>query len=558
MRNRGQFIIAFFDVLGFESRFKRFGLDGIASRYNTIIDAVRKQNGRVLEVFGGKVEMSESVYWMLDQDIFLYAPTYGAYASDSILLWSDRWFPPAHDLTLEELSEKSSDPARGWQYLPVPSDSFLRACSELICTGIECAMPLRGAVSIGEAIFSVANGIFIGKPLIEAARLEKRQKFIGAGFCKSFADPLIPKRFLLDCDEHLKPGGKELSSGTVLDWPRHWRETRGASAPLFIDTLQSQDFLEYYENTLRLIDASAEAAPSKETDYESSLRKDYPQFRSELLEASTRACALEILPPVDLSELPPAEQIRSYMKKADGCVVDNQWQAAHEALTHALNVAESSEDLYWQIQALANMGVAHLCMGEHETAESTLIRAAQLYNDNFVLPLFEAVEIRRESEVTYKRVKDVSEEESRYVTRTLGIPERLSSLFEVDANDAVGKFQWLAETVGNAARNLGENAFMQEDSEKAEFYFKSALDIDRGMNFAPGVAIDLSRLGYIADRRNERERACDYWRQALSIYEQLAVADHCNWLQWERNAIELRKAIQEYGCPQTESSGTGP
>jgi len=417
-------------------------------------------------------------------------------------------------------------------------------------------MPLRGALSVGEAILNLNDRIFLGSPLVETARLEKNQKFIGAGLCKSFDDPLIPRRFLLDWGEHLKPKGRELSSGAVLDWPRHWRETRGGSARLYIETLKNQDYPVYYENTLRLIDISDEAAPSKETDYESSLRKDYPQFQSELLEANSRACALVIHPPVDPKDLPPAEQIRSYMEKADACVLDNQWQAAHDALTHALNIAESSEDLYWQIQALANMGVAHMHLGEHETAEATLIRAAQLYNENFVLHLFEAVEIRSESKVTYKRTEDVSEAESRYVVRTLGIPVRLSSLFEIDAKYAVERFQRLAQTVGNAGRNLGENALMQKDYKKAEFYFTSALNVEKEMNYAPGLAICLNRLGYVAICRKERDRACDYWRQSLAIYQQLVVVDHRNWLQWERKAIELHNAIQENGCERHQKNET--
>ena len=85
----------------------------------------------------------------------------------------------------------------------------------------------------------------------------------------------------------------------------------------------------------------------------------------------------------------------------------------------------------------------------------------------------------------------------------------------------------------------------------------NTLNVDRQMNYGPGISIDLRRLGGVANCRGERERACDYWGQSLSIYEQLAVVDHRNWFQWERNAIELRNFIQEHGCPKPKSSGMG-
>lgn len=297
---RGDFLIAFFDVLGFESKFERLGLDGIAERYVSLINSVLARHGRVLEVFGGNVELSESIYWLADQDVFLYMPTYGVYASDSILLWSHHWFPESRGATDEVRVTKRDDPGVGWQHHPVPCDSFLDSCCDLICHSIEVGMPLRGSLAMGEAILDVQHRVFLGSPLIEAARLESCQQFIGAGLCSTFCDQIIPKRYILQYDKHLKPkhSCNARFGGSVLDWPRHWRNTRGSDPQDVVRQLNTDAaHSKYYEHTIDFINYSASFSGQYEGPEDLSLRKVYPQFAHEDLRAATRPVALQIHPP---------------------------------------------------------------------------------------------------------------------------------------------------------------------------------------------------------------------------------------------------------------------
>ncbi|QBL80063.1 hypothetical protein EYA82_19900 [Burkholderia pseudomallei] len=68
--------------------------------------------------------------------------------------------------------------------------------------------------------------MYLGQPLIDAARMEHSQRIIGASFTRSFMKQIVPPRYLAPFDKHLKNARDDLFQGSVLDWPRHWRATR--------------------------------------------------------------------------------------------------------------------------------------------------------------------------------------------------------------------------------------------------------------------------------------------------------------------------------------------
>jgi len=207
------YLVGLFDVLGFEQALARIGLAELRVRYGALMDAVN---------------------WRRAQSAGSDLRTHGAYASDSILLWANR---------------------------ALPCDDFLDACNDLICHGLEVGLPLRGAVSMGEAVLEAHRNIFLGRPLVDAARLEGGQKFIGASVCKSFVEQAIPKRFLLRFDRHLKSRGTEEWGGFVLDWPRHWLRTRSVDVEEVIRTMNiDAEHAPYYENTLDLVAHSRHSA----------------------------------------------------------------------------------------------------------------------------------------------------------------------------------------------------------------------------------------------------------------------------------------------------------
>ena len=144
-------------------------------------------------------------------------------------------------------------------------------------------MPLRGAIAFGPAILDADRRVFLGQPLIDAARLEKKQRFIGAGFTPSFLSQIVPDRYKVPFSAQLKDGGGERYAGFALDWPRHGRKTRESDVRPAIVAQRSvwPGFSAYYDNTLAFVEASAARANRFETRRELSVRTNYPQFASD-------------------------------------------------------------------------------------------------------------------------------------------------------------------------------------------------------------------------------------------------------------------------------------
>ncbi len=272
------FFVALFDVLGFEERLKRFGLPGMLERYEALIDVVNYRKQHVQQVFGD-LRFSEAPYWTAEGDIFIFTETYGTYASDSILLWAYRTWPEARNASEEAFRTSADNPADGWKFHPVPCDNFLDVCNDLMCRGVEVGLPLRGAVAVGDAVLDQARGIFLGQPIVDAARLESGQRLIGTSFCLSMTNQVTPPRFSLQFDRHLKDTHRQRCNGSMLDWPRHWRRTRNADLSEVVAALNTDPkYATYYENTLELIALSETFAGKFESSNETSVRTQYDPF----------------------------------------------------------------------------------------------------------------------------------------------------------------------------------------------------------------------------------------------------------------------------------------
>jgi hypothetical protein len=220
-------VICLLDVLGFESMLDRIGLEGIHAKYQLLIERVREQRGGldIVPLPDGSVAVG-------------YAPVGNAYFSDSLLFWS------------------------GWAG-PVGLFSFTQMIAEMICLGIEIALPLRGAIAIGESILESDSGIFLGKPLVEVARTERLQQWIGVSFGSSFFEDRFKGHFYLNTvlpfkSQYKDPKGPYVT-GIAVDWPRRWRESRTGSIGDGLKSLDVDDaFSDYYRRTQRFVDFSAE------------------------------------------------------------------------------------------------------------------------------------------------------------------------------------------------------------------------------------------------------------------------------------------------------------
>lgn len=290
------YLVALFDILGFEQLLASVGLKEMLARYEALIEVVNYRKEQIRRVFGD-MGFSEAPYWTAERDVSIFNEVHGAYASDSILLWTNRTWPEARDSTIETCNALAKNPSNGWAYQPIPCDNFLDVCNDLVCRGLEVGLPLRGAISIGDAIFDGNRNIFLGQPIVEAARLESGQRLIGASFCKSAMAQTIPKRFSLNLTHHIKDGYEKNFGGISLDWPRHWRKTRVMEVANIINAMNTDErYSLYYRNTLDLVEHSQGFASKFESLEETSIRTVYEAFSWSNKALSIKARAVRRVP----------------------------------------------------------------------------------------------------------------------------------------------------------------------------------------------------------------------------------------------------------------------
>lgn len=98
---------------------------------------------------------------------------------------------------------------------------------------LRAELPLRVALAVGRCVMDKAEWTYLGQPLVEAARSEKAQKWVGLAFGPSF-ESRQDVRFSADLFRpytgHQKPGYSDAVLGLVVDWPRAWCEEHQESA----------------------------------------------------------------------------------------------------------------------------------------------------------------------------------------------------------------------------------------------------------------------------------------------------------------------------------------
>jgi hypothetical protein len=140
-------------------------------------------------------------------------------------------------------------------YHPRHLQSLCYSMMEVLCRSIEIGLPLRGAISVGEAILSKERGHFVGKPVVNAVDAEKVQQWIGVTLSKDFRDKPFNGGFSAAClrpwEKHLKEGGLAVVTPVVLDYPRWWRSTRNKSLETELGNLDREpQFSPYYRNAI--------------------------------------------------------------------------------------------------------------------------------------------------------------------------------------------------------------------------------------------------------------------------------------------------------------------
>ncbi len=275
------FNFAFFDILGFGDKIsKPGGLELIKDVYIKLTEIINEHNETYHKL---KTIMPTGVYGTSDGAYTLYEVNI-LYGSDSIFVWSDR--------TWEELKMVNNDVSKIFHATPYFGkpricDPFLDICNELICKALELGFMLRGAMSMGEGYFDFSKHIFLGKPIVDAVKLEGIQELVGASFHLTFEEQKIPNRFRIKFNNYIpdyKHGRKtEKETKTneyVLDWPRHWRNTRDTDLADVINNIDFASQSVKKANTLRLITESNKYSTMYESDDDRNVYNVYPEIYS--------------------------------------------------------------------------------------------------------------------------------------------------------------------------------------------------------------------------------------------------------------------------------------
>src|SRR3990172_3416316 len=184
--------IALFDVLGFSVLHQKLGTEKLYLIYEELIDkAIIEKTKEGVEFLGAT---RDGLFVVGNLKVRF------VYFSDTIMLWTP----------FEE----------------VLFPFFVTICSEFMIDAIEIGLPLRGAMTVGDAIMDRTKGIFLGEPIIEAARLEKGQNWIGVTFGSSFNKVGLHEAMInftdiqINYSAQMKEGYDKLNSRIVLDWAR--------------------------------------------------------------------------------------------------------------------------------------------------------------------------------------------------------------------------------------------------------------------------------------------------------------------------------------------------
>lgn len=222
-----RFAFAMFDVLGFSRWVNSTSLQAVLDSYHSLIErAVTKPN----EKGGlGAVQTAEGALFAVTGP-----PSY-AYFSDTILLWCPLVPPLVGD--------------------------FVERCSDLVCEALAMGIPLRGALTLGDAVLDTKSNYFIGQPIIEAAKLEKGQNWIGLTLGNSAVwSPFLAQQHgttIIEYAPPMKDRLQQFASPIVVDWPRRWRDIHGECPSAILRELNKvPEYSPYWDESIKFAEFS--------------------------------------------------------------------------------------------------------------------------------------------------------------------------------------------------------------------------------------------------------------------------------------------------------------
>jgi len=186
-----RYLLAVLDVLGFSAWLERVGIREIEVIYQRLIaEALTKESMRSYSY--ARLNSTEAA------SVLGRVPIGHAHFSDTIVLW----VPLV-------------------QHFIAP---FMARCADLVSEALRMGIPLRGALSVGKAVLHKQSSTFVGSPIVEAAKLEQAQNWVGVCLGPSMMAADVAREFdpnlVLPYPVPFKEGRSGVVSGLALDWPR--------------------------------------------------------------------------------------------------------------------------------------------------------------------------------------------------------------------------------------------------------------------------------------------------------------------------------------------------
>jgi len=232
---RNQYLIAVCDILGFSTLVEKNSLDDVVSG---ALGWFRKALHHSLHKRDFPSEVPAKTAFVGNEHVGV------AWFSDTVLLYTRR----DDDEAVQQLILTI-----GWL---------------LFETMIGGNTRIRGGISYGEAYIDEANSIFVGKPIVEAYRLEQQQQWSGAALTATGSNR-IPEHirsgqyadwWVVPYDVPLKTGATLRTLAINWTWGFHdptWRLrwSKSADVPTELDWQTQPDICEKFTNTKRFHDA---------------------------------------------------------------------------------------------------------------------------------------------------------------------------------------------------------------------------------------------------------------------------------------------------------------
>lgn len=240
-------VLAFFDILGISKLLNNGSYQKVYDFYLEMVKLC--SDARIPIAIQNPLYMKESLFSGLDDAMVNLADfdtpfhiidyeLHHAFFSDTFILWIEENGFFRHTLA-----------------------GFLEKCCIVFCKAIQKGIPLRGVISTGSAIMDKDQRIYLGKPLVEAAKAEPQQNWLGIGLGQSIRTiHQMDMEYLLPYYNHIKAKGdrKEcLLNDWVLDWPSWWRHQYQDDMKALIKQMDVDErFRDYYYNCLSFVEVT--------------------------------------------------------------------------------------------------------------------------------------------------------------------------------------------------------------------------------------------------------------------------------------------------------------